>query len=350
MYIDQHPCTQTGVRQLRPVLALLWFFIFRDGCHWCIYSAHRCHKQYFQEAMPQKQLTDFFSGVAEGSSLSQNSNPVKTHRSLYFVVSPRPIRSRKRKLSIDDITQMTLDAGQRRIGTQRCNKCEMVYDIDCMRDKKAHNEYHNRFTATSWFRVTFAQIDNWKNELCFAVVEGGYIFNIKASAKCALKKRLEKVVLECVNKELGYTPDLADVWDKTGLREAWVFISDTEMEYPFIGGILLVDALKKARRLLNQVSDRSRVSQDAENESCDQRAVEVHGNLMGVNRVWVHPCVRRKGIAFRLVERARAHFLGYGILPRERVAFSEPTIDGLAFASKYSKEVLVYGFDDVLRA
>ncbi|KHN74247.1 N-acetyltransferase ESCO1 [Toxocara canis] len=166
----------------------------------------------------------------------------------------------------------------------------MVYDIDCMRDKRAHNEYHNRFATTSWFRVTFTQIDNWKKELCFAVVEGGYIFNIKASAKCALKKRLEKV------------------------------------------------------------SDRSRVSQDAENESCDQRAVEVHGNLMGVNRMWVHPCVRRKGIAFRLVERARAHFLGYGILPRERVAFSEPTIDGLAFASKYSKEVLVYGFDDVLRA
>ncbi|KHN87178.1 Cadherin-related hmr-1 [Toxocara canis] len=61
------------------------------------------------------------------------------------------------------------------------------------------------------------------------------------------------VVLECVNKELGYTPDLADVWDKAGLREAWVFISDTEKEYPFIGGILLVDALKKARRLPNQV-------------------------------------------------------------------------------------------------
>lgn len=56
-----------------------------------------------------------------------------------------------------------------------------------------------------------------------------------------------------MNEELGYTPDLADVWDKRGLREAWVFISDTEREYPFIAGILLVDSVKEARKLPEEV-------------------------------------------------------------------------------------------------
>uniref|UniRef100_F1LCG8 N-acetyltransferase ESCO2 n=1 Tax=Ascaris suum TaxID=6253 RepID=F1LCG8_ASCSU len=285
--------------------------------------------------MPQTQLTDFFTGIREGSS-SQSSYLIKRQTPLCFAISPRRSIRRKRRLTIDDVTQMTLDAGQKVIGTQRCEKCGMVYDVDCMKDVNAHDEYHNRFISTKWFHVTFTQIDLWKKKLFFAVVEGGYIFNVRASTTCALKKRLETVVLDCVNEELGYTPDLADVWDKRGLREAWVFISDTEREYPFIAGILLVDSVKEARKLPEE---------HLKDDSASESLSEVRDNLMGVNRIWVHPCMRRRGIAALLLDRARAHFLGYGILPRERVAFSEPTIAGLAFASKYCKPVLIYDLD-----
>lgn len=85
--------------------------------------------------------------------------------------------------------------------------------------------------------------------------------------------------------------------------------------------------------------------QHLKDDSASESLSEVRDNLMGVNRIWVHPCMRRRGIAALLLDRARAHFLGYGILPRERVAFSEPTIAGLAFASKYCKPVLIYDLD-----
>ncbi|KAG8460956.1 hypothetical protein KFE25_010707 [Diacronema lutheri] len=56
----------------------------------------------------------------------------------------------------------------------------------------------------------------------------------------------------------------------------------------------------------------------------------------GVRYIWVERGRRRAGIARALVEAARAHLLAGRCVPRERVAFSQPTEDGHAFARRYT--------------
>lgn len=65
---------------------------------------------------------------------------------------------------------------------------------------------------------------------------------------------------------------------------------------------------------------------------------------MGINRLWVHRCLRRKGIGALLLDHARAYFTGSEMVPREKVAFSSPTESGLAFAKSYVPDgkVLLY--------
>ncbi|VDK48607.1 unnamed protein product [Anisakis simplex] len=282
------------------------------------------------------------------TSLSPLWNSQSHNNTLDFNLPPRCDSSSKRKRKLlcirnDDPKQMTLDAGQKEFGVQRCKKCGMVYDIDSMKDRKAHEEFHNRLADTRWFRVKFKQIDEWKRDLCYAYVEGGYIFSLNSTSKCSLRKRFEKIVLECVNIELGYSEDLASVWDRRGSREGLLFISDSHCEYPFIAGILLIDHVKKAYRL-NDLRSKDELK-SSRNEAITQ---EVHGTIMGINRIWVHSQMRRKSIASRLIRRGRELFLGDGILPDNMVAFSEPTNDGIALANSRSKQILVYDIDSVV--
>lgn len=69
----------------------------------------------------------------------------------------------------------------------------------------------------------------------------------------------------------------------------------------------------------------------------------------GISRIWVRPDHQRKGIASRLVEAMRKHFLGsYHILSPEEFAFSHTTPNGTDFAINYmtryfkKKEFLTY--------
>ncbi|VDN00205.1 unnamed protein product [Onchocerca ochengi] len=56
---------------------------------------------------------------------------------------------------------------------------------------------------------------------------------------------------------------------------------------------------------------------------------------MGVNRIWVHQTLRRKGIAALLLDHARSHFISSNFVQREMIAFSSLTDSGLAFAKNY---------------
>jgi hypothetical protein len=55
----------------------------------------------------------------------------------------------------------------------------------------------------------------------------------------------------------------------------------------------------------------------------------------GVKKLYVHPRFRRRGIACRLVDAVRSSIIYAYTVPRSAVAFSQPTSQGLAFASRY---------------
>lgn len=59
--------------------------------------------------------------------------------------------------------------------------------------------------------------------------------------------------MECINKELGYAPDLAQNWTSDGRRQAWVFITASE-KYFFIGAVALVEKVFKQALQYAEVS------------------------------------------------------------------------------------------------
>lgn len=65
---------------------------------------------------------------------------------------------------------------------------------------------------------------------------------------------------------------------------------------------------------------------------------------LGVKQVWVGQGSRRRGLAKRMVEVARAKFYYGFVVPREQLAFSQLSTQGYAFAQAYTagQRLLVY--------
>lgn len=57
---------------------------------------------------------------------------------------------------------------------------------------------------------------------------------------------------------------------------------------------------------------------------------------LGVRQLWVHKSCRRTGISKRLIDAARRYFMYGDVFSKEKVAFSQPTDDGRAFAFSYA--------------
>ena len=66
--------------------------------------------------------------------------------------------------------------------------------------------------------------------------------------------------------------------------------------------------------------------------------------VCGVRLMWVSLEARRQGLATRLLDCARAHFVPGYVVPRNLLAFTQPTQQGQAFAEAYTgtRRLLVY--------
>ena len=74
---------------------------------------------------------------------------------------------------------------------------------------------------------------------------------------------------------------------------------------------------------------------------CSEKAEPVRA---GISRIWVLADFRRGRVASSLVDCMRAGFYLDKYLDKDEFAFSDPTLDGISFATKYmkSEEFLVY--------
>uniref|UniRef100_A0A915D2W6 N-acetyltransferase ECO1 n=1 Tax=Ditylenchus dipsaci TaxID=166011 RepID=A0A915D2W6_9BILA len=215
----------------------------------------------------------------------------------------------------DRFHQTIIDAGQSKIGLEHCQKCGMVYNVDDKKDVEQHYAFHNRFVEKKSFKVTTMQLNSWKRSLqyessCHPLPCS--VFRLNNFSKASLKRKFEE---SYVNEELGYCSDLP-IWDSENLRQALVFVVEANQKEPaFIGAILLVDRVDNVMLMPQQK--------------------KYHGQFLGVNRIWVHSQVRRKGIAAFLLDIARRLLASGGTLPKSRVAFSEPTESGIKLAISY---------------
>jgi len=85
-------------------------------------------------------------------------------------------------------------------------------------------------------------------------------------------------------------------------------------------GLLLAERITKARRVLP--ASKLKESSSVEVSQAAKEAV------LGISRIWTAREFRRKGVAKRLLEVVQDIFV-YGMtVPKERVAFSQPTESG----------------------
>lgn len=91
-------------------------------------------------------------------------------------------------------------------------------------------------------------------------------------------------------------------------------------------GCAVTKKIEKGFRLINNSKSEERTYNPNEPKSC----------ICGISRIWVSKYHRRKGIAFKLLEAVRKHFV-YGIEMKrdEDMAFSQPTDNGNHLATKY---------------
>ncbi|KAI3422155.1 Establishment of cohesion 1 [Globodera pallida] len=261
----------------------------------------------------QSSLRDFFLSPRASSIITSNkskSTPRRRPR-LKLIGNPnnRP-----------PLQQMIIDAGQKKIGLEQCAKCGMVYSLSDPNDVEQHGQFHHRFTQTKSFQVTVNQLCAWKQTLFNEYVESplvGYLFLIDSLSTSTLRRKMETILTNIVNEELGYSSDLP-VWDLERQRKALVFVRDSNgSEAPFVCGILLVDIVAEAMLMPQQK--------------------RFKGSFLGIDRIWVHSRLRRKGLANFLLDSSR-RILAISAdkeMPRTRVAFSDPSGLGVQLAINY---------------
>ncbi len=103
-----------------------------------------------------------------------------------------------------------------------------------------------------------------------------------------------------------------------------------------IVGMLVAEPIQKAHQVVWE--------NEQDLESLTYNMEETQTALLGVSRIWVHGKFRRKGIANQLLSSCTSTLL-YGIdIPKDKIAFSQPTFMGKHFAIHFckTKSFLVY--------
>ena len=75
-----------------------------------------------------------------------------------------------------------------------------------------------------------------------------------------------------------------------------------------------------------------------------KESTTTNSNILGIRLLWVNPKSRRKGVAQSLVDTARRQYFYETIVPKSKIAFSQPTDDGKKFAFSYCnvENIFVY--------
>ncbi|KDR22265.1 N-acetyltransferase ESCO1 [Zootermopsis nevadensis] len=204
--------------------------------------------------------------------------------------------------------QYIIDAGQKKFGATQCKECGIVYQIGDPDDEVFHQKYHNNGHDLKY--------TSWKHERVVAYYGSERVILIKPSDP---KSWLNKVqnVLAIVDKELGYADSALE-----GLSNSQVYLYVMDKQ---VTGCVVAHQISFAFKMLNSVI-----------EGCDCCSEESYPAKCGISRVWVAKNHRRKKIASRIMDCLRSSFIHGYMLGMDEFAFSAPTIDGKAFAEKYT--------------
>ena len=243
------------------------------------------------------------------------------------------------------LTQMQIDLG----GETRkaCKGCGMDYIPSNKEDVDMHKEFHSMNIRGVDMGKAFL-----KEVKTLETVDGGEVLSIVNGRNSLAIKNKARKVLEVVNKELGAVDiEESTLWEshsvptteKTQIRRVKTrrnsgTIERKEDRFKFflymVGdkcvGLCLAERIHNAAKVvtpkLPQLFNQGHVA--STRSSSISMAATRDPALLGISRIWTLKSHRRKGIASSLLDCARGNFF-YGIeVPKEMVAFSQPSESG----------------------
>ncbi|KAG2392583.1 hypothetical protein C9374_011308 [Naegleria lovaniensis] len=300
------------------------------------------------------------STTTKCSSFSNSSlTPSFEHDEILATSSPSKINKQKKMLSSTPrrnhksakrLEQLYMDCGQKSFTSIRCSSCGMVYMNGDFQDEKVHNQFCKSFKKLMKYKVSAK--DTVKEEChpykIIAIhskspknqqkkAENIIEFIDQSSLQCTLPFSIQThtmflyvnsdndeivacVVVERIERAHPAFIEKKDTIENLLMKDAKVNV--TESEKASIEDIILSTAS------IDSAYD-DKLSFFSWDDKICKRAV------CGVNRIWVKEEHRRNGIASKLLDAVREHYV-YGIhLEKSDIAFSPPTPKGAYFARVY---------------
>jgi len=234
------------------------------------------------------------------------------------IVSPDKSRG-KRTFVCKDPKQLILDVGQDR-GPTQCRTCGAIYVKGNPDDESSHDKTHNQVNDKLKYL-------GWRNERkCFEDLDGKILIVQPGDPKFMWKKVDD--VLSVVDNDLGFAdPCKIRNPDKS---KVFMYVSDKK-----VVGFTLAESIDSGFRIIPQPDG------PVNSYTCTTTPEPVK---VGVSRIWVTHDYRKRGIASKLVDSVRDFFILGSAIKQDEYAFSDPTINGIDFASSYTnkKDFLVY--------
>ncbi|KAF5846945.1 hypothetical protein GGP41_003271 [Bipolaris sorokiniana] len=257
------------------------------------------------------------------------------------------------------MVQMQLDLASETRKT--CKTCGMQYIPSNLEDAALHKKFHA--TNLGGMDFTKALVQRLRKNEIWSGSDGSFIAVVGRKDALLLRSRASDV-LKIVNTELAAVP-ISD-------EELWSQKCQSAATDPLIGETVSTEAEKPATdKLKPALVDRFKVylyirgskcvgaclaeriweafqaldSDTASEQSCklpdtaQSSSISISNEsdpaILGISRIWTSNQHRKKGIATRLLDCARANFL-YGMrIEKAKVAFSQPTESGGNLARKW---------------
>ena len=256
-----------------------------------------------------RKITDFFKVKREESTA-----PFPMSQNHQMTTSSSPITSVSNKLK-----QTYLDLGQKDLISSKCPDCLMHFNKSFPDDVNLHKKFHSNYLKGYNFNI---KIDG---EIVTEIAPKDLMkwtkfrfYEIKKFEGKLVKKM--EFFMNFVHVQLGAEPLTSQELQENGRYDAVVVVEYSTSKILGFGLFEKCSKVFKSRR-------------NCDNSAIELEAEEVKNNpfdFIGVSRIWVDAKHRCLGLAKTLLDLKCNE-------KRERVAFSQPTPSGFAFAKSYQK-------------
>ncbi|KAJ5469504.1 hypothetical protein N7539_009122 [Penicillium diatomitis] len=274
------------------------------------------------------------------NSVRSTADPPKQQQRQNSTHQPSLPTSQKTTPKPPALRQMQIDLGAEVRKT--CATCGMEYIPSNSEDAALHKKFHEMNSTGVDLGKAFmrANASRWVYEA--TRFDEGYVVIVDRKATPSAKNQAKKV-LEVVNKELS-SPDIEDevLWsqaeppkhlhnesseEKVDRYRVFLHMKDSRCV-----GLCLTERIWEARPVVRNDSERGT---DGSSVSVKD---ELHPAIVGVSRIWTSGASRRKGIALDLLDCVVSNFI-YGMeIPKDNIAFSQPTESGKRLAQRFFEE------------